>query len=480
MGLLDIVAPFPWTAARETITRELGASPFVHFEYISERPFAAGSLAQIHLARLHDHSPVAVKVLRPDIEARIDRDLKRARRIARVLEAARVEVVTSPSDVVAELTHWLHQEVDLSIELANMRRLYDLLPVDQPQRVPRPFPEYSSRKVLTAEYIRGIPLTEVLRVLRSSRHETLLDEIDPQLYAERLVLAVLTQIFRYRFFHADLHPGNLLLLPGNIVGFVDFGLCDQLDPTMYESQLRYLSAIYSGESERIFRALTEILIPGRDTDIEAFRRDFMSETRRLEADGTTRTGDDDRRDAGEVRRSPIAAYLIGLMRSARRNRLHVPARILSMYRALLTVETIAGELGAQDSLRRIGRRFFGELQRERLIYELSDTANLESMMFTLINLKRQSPGQVSQILTELAAGSLSLRMQNSEAPSVIRAHNRRTWMIAVSILAVTAAILLSRPALPAVFGVSLAWPLGVLLVCCYLEIWRQWRRLQRS
>jgi hypothetical protein len=151
-----------------------------------------------------------------------------------------------------------------------------------------------------------------------------------------------------------------------------------------------------------------------------------------------------------------------------------------MYRALLTVETIAGELGAQDSLRRIGRRFFGELQRERLICELSDTANLESTMFTLINLKRQSPGQVSQILTELAAGSLSLRMQNSEAPSVIRVRNRRTWMIAVSILAVTIAILLSRPALPGVFGVSLAWPLGVLLVCCYLEIWRQWRRLQRS
>jgi len=481
MGLLDVVPPFPWPMARETITHELRISPLVLFAYINERPFAAGSLAQVHLARLHDGSPVAVKVLRPDIEKSIERDLKRARRIARLLEATGASLVVSPSEVVAELTEWLHEEIDLAIELKNMSRLHRHVSPNLPQRIPRPFPEYSSRRVLTAEYIRGIPLTEILRALRTSRKEALMeDDVDLQLYAERLVLATFTQIFRYRFFHADLHPGNLLLLPGNVVGFVDFGLCDELDPGIYESQLRYLSAIYSGETERIFRILTEIVIPSEDTDMEAFRRDFLNESRRFESDGTTHTAADDGRDPKDVERSPIAAYLIGLMRSARRNRLRVPARILSMYRALLTVETVANALGTHDGLRKIGREFFGELQRERLIEELSDIAKLESLLVTLINLKSNAPGHLSQILNELATGSLSLRTLTSEAPHVVRLRNRRTWIITVAILAVSISLLLTRSGLPAIFGISLAWPLIMILILCYAEIWRQWRRLRRS
>lgn len=481
MGLLDVVPPFPWAIARETITRELGSSPNVLFEYISERPFAAGSLAQVHMARLHDGTQVAVKVLRPDIEKSIERDLKRAGRIARVLEATGAELVASPREVVAELTEWLHEEVDLTIEIENMSRLFRRTSPNLPQKIPRPFPEYSGRRVLTAEYIRGIPLTEVLRALRSSRKDPLLEDVDLELYAERLVLATFTQMFRYRFFHADLHPGNLLLLPGNAVGYVDFGLCDELDPAIYESQLRYLSAVYSGETERIFRALTEILIPSEETDMEAFRRDFLNESRRLESGGTTRTTADEGGDSGgDVERSPIAAYLIGLMRSARRNQLRVPARILSMYRALLTVETIASRLGTPGSLRTIARRFFGELQRERLIEELSDTGRLEMLLVSLVNLKRDAPGQINQILTELATGSLSLRTLTSEASNVVRLRNRRTWIITLAILAVSISLLLTRPVLPTIFKVSLAWPLVVMLILCYIEIWRQWRRLQRS
>ena len=304
MRLLDLVPPSPWPAAKQTIEQELGRSPAELFASINERAFAAGSLAQVHRARLQDGTAVAVKILRPNIEAGIARDLKRARRIAAVLEASRASYIVSPREVVAELEQWLSQEIDLRNELDNMSRLFHRTSPNLPQRIPRPFPEYSSRRVLTAEFIRGVPLSEILRALRSGRAESVLKGFDRELYAERLLLATLTQMFRYGFFHADPHPGNLLVLPGSVVGFVDFGLCDELEPAIQASQLRYLSAIYSGETERIFRALTEVLTPAEDSDLESFRRDFLAESRKLESGGSTRTEASNGRPAGSVERFP--------------------------------------------------------------------------------------------------------------------------------------------------------------------------------
>jgi len=378
-------------------------------------------------------------------------------------------------EVVDELADWLKQEIDLSIELMNMRRLYRLTASSVDQYIPQAFPELSTRKVLVAEYVRGIPLSEVLRSLRSGRPERFQDQMDHTLFAERLVLATLTQLFYYQFFHADLHPGNVLVLPGNVVGFVDFGLCDELDARVRERQLRYLAALYRGETEQIFRALTDILIPGEDTDMEQFRRDFYVETRRLESNGTTRTAGDD----GDAQRSPIAFYLVSLMRVARRNHLRVPTHILSMYRSLLTVETVANQLGTRDSLRTIGRRFFANLQREEIIAQLSDVDMLQSMLVTLVNLKRQAPGQVNQILTDLASGSLSLRMETSEVGWVAVVRNRRVGLITTAIVAVSVSLLLTHPSLPVVFGISLHWPLAIALGLLYVWIWRQWKRLQR-
>ena len=161
-------------------------------------------------------------------------------------------------------------------ELANMRRLHDLASGGGIQRIPEPYPAFSTARVLTAEYLRGIPVSSVLRALRSvqSGRESsgVMRGVDSELYARRLMLATLTQIFRYQFFHADLHPGNLLVLPGNVVGsFVDFGLCDELaGRPVRKSQFRYFAAVYSGEPGRIFKALTEVLIPGELTDLERF------------------------------------------------------------------------------------------------------------------------------------------------------------------------------------------------------------------
>lgn len=476
MGLLDRVPPFPWSEARETLRRELGRDPTEVFAFIGPKPVAAGSLAQVHLARFEDGTEVAVKVQRPGIEERVRVDLARARLLARLLQVSGVSLIASPQAVVDELSQWMERELDFRQELDNLERLHDFAADDPDQRIPRAYPDHSSRRVLTLEFLHGVPFSELLTSLRTGTEEERrrVDAlgIDRRRLADTLVRVSLRQIFRNRFFHADLHPGNVLVLPHGQVGFVDFGLCEELDETIRNSQVRYLTAAASGEPERIYRAMTEILLPGETTDMEAFRRDFLSEARNLKF-----TRDAPEGGEGRQEQSPIARYLIGVMRSARRNDLQVPVRVLALYRTLLTLERVSGELGGSDSLRRIGGDFLARLQKEDAL-DTFELENLQPILLSLLNLKRDAPGQLNELLKDLADGNFNLQVYTSEAVRTERSRNRRSRLVTAAVLCVAVALLLARPELPRPFGVSLAWPLGVALGGLYLLVFRLWRQLR--
>jgi ubiquinone biosynthesis protein len=478
LKLLDQVPAFPWSEAKRILTEDFGQHPSAIFEYINPYPVAAGSLAQTHFARLHNGTEVAVKIQRPNIRQRVLKDLSRARTMARLLSISRVSLVIEPRDVVEELSGWMMRELDFRIEVQNMSRLYQLSARSAGQRIPRPHPELCSERVVTAEFLRGIPMTEVLVATRAnseqSRQRLAALGIDRDQLATNFFNSVLTQIFRFQFFHADLHPGNLLVLPGNVVGFVDFGLCEQIDETIREKQLRYLSAVYSGQTENVFNALLEILTPGDSTDIEAFRRDFYEDTSAWNVKGPASRHPV---NTNGPTHSATGDYLISVMRSARRNHLQVPTRVLAMYRALLTSESVVTQLGDGLDLRAVGRRFFGRLQVDEAIQTLKPD-NLQPLLLTLFTLLRDSPGQLQQILFNLAAGRLGVKVEVSEARREVRERQRRTRAIVVAIVAVSVAILLSSGRAAQDFGAPGRWGLWVALVILYLYILFQWMKLK--
>ena len=474
LQLVDAVPPFPWAAADEILKRELGRPASEVFAHFNRRPIAAGSLAQVHLARLNDGTEVAVKIQRPDLEKAIERDLRRVRIIANLLEKSGSSFIVSPRALADEIEGWLKQEIDFRQELSNMERLYDLSKGAAFQRIPRPYPAYSTRRILTAEYLAGTPVSFLLKELRDhpsgAGREKALRGIVPELYAQRLLIGTLTQIFRHQFFHADLHPGNLMVLPGDVVGFVDFGLCDELAGSLRERQFQFFAAIYSGDQGRIFKSLTEVLIPGEATDLERFRLDYLQEARRLEEADSSQTGN-------AVDRSPLAQYLTGIMRAARRNQLQVPARVLSMYRVLLTVESLANQLGFTEGLRGVGTEFFEKLQREEMIQRLFDREGAERMLMSVMNLKRDAPGQLQQILAEVSQGNLTVKTDATESLKTARTRNQRTRLLVLAILTVGVSFLLGSQNPGTVFGLSLVWPLSAALIILYLSCFVLWRRL---
>ncbi len=477
MRLLDRVDPFSWQEAKAILSKELGRDPADIFNYVNPRPIGAGSLAQSHQARLKDGKEVIIKIQRPDIRRKILRDLRRARLFAHLLEVSKTSIVISPKQVVQEVSEWLMEEINFVHELENVSSLRKLAKDSPSEIIPRPYPDFCTSKVLTIEYLHGIPMSELLLALQSDNYEerervTKL-RVDTKKLARNLLNACLTQIFRYQFFHADLHPGNLFVFPDNKIGFVDFGLCCELDTTVRERQMRYLTAIYSGKTESIFKSVMEILIPGEETDVEAFRRDFFTETSVWMKRRSYNEREGIRKD---VDQSPTAQWLIQVMRVARKHKLQVPSGILSMYRTLLTAETVANQLNTSLDLGSVGRSFFINLQADEAL-KILDPKEVRVMTFNLLNILRDSPAQLQQIFSELSDGRFALNVNVSDTNKNMRISNRRTRLLTASILSVGIAILLTRPNLPHFLGISLAWPLSLILIFLYTWIFKLWRTL---
>jgi ubiquinone biosynthesis protein len=475
MRLLDQVPPFPWQQAKSILAGHFGNDLSQVFEFINPRPAAAGSMAQIHFARLVNGDEVAVKIQRPDVERRVRRDLKRVALLAWLLEVGHASLIASPKELHEELTAWMLQEIDLTHELSNLTRLYGLAADSSIQRIPRPYPELSGPRVLVAEFLRGIPISEILVAMRSGQQRDL-DHIaelgvDWNRFAENLIRATLTQIFRYHFFHADLHPGNLLVLPGDVVGYVDFGLCDKVEETVRKRQMRYLSAVYNNDTDQMFKALTEVLVPGPESDVQRFRMEFMAEAMKW----TSELNSHEVRSREEP--SPIAQWMIAVMRAARRNGYQAAASILSMYRALLTAETVATSVAARADLQQVGREFFESLAWEDIARTIR-SENLQNLALSMLSLSKDAPAQLRQILADLTENRFRLNTHVSEDPRTERARNRRTRLLVTSVLTVSLAILISNPRLPAPFGISLAWPLYAVLAMSYVAIAVQWKRLR--
>jgi ubiquinone biosynthesis protein len=479
-GLLDEVAPMPWATVHGILAAEYGPAYGEIFAAIEQAPVGAGALAQVHRAHLRDGTVIALKVLRPTVHEALQRDLRRLRWVARAMEAAGATTGVSPRDVIEQVGAWVGQEIDLTRELENVSRLHRDYRGHPSIVIPRPFVSLSTSQVLAVDFVEGVRLSELTSALRRGEDPDAwlaARSIDGDAFAETLIEAMLDQIFRNHFFHADPHPGNLMVLAGDRVGFVDFGLCDSLDATIEESQVRYFSAVYNGDTEQMISALLEILVPTDETDVDGFRRDVRALAAELA----------DRRRAGRTagaprvpgRRttSPLAHYMSGILRAAGARGLKLPAQVFSLYRALLTVETVASQIGADEDLIGVGKSFFRRFVVDRALQGMS--ADEQKMyLLQVYTLIRDAPKQVNELMAELSSGRLTLKVEVADAPPMARARNRQAKLLTTALAAVGVSFLLTRQNLPAVGGVPLDYPLIAVLVLLYLWTFLQWRSLK--
>lgn len=248
--LQDRVPPFDAEFSRRQIEESLGQSIETLYAEFETMPVASASVAQVHKARLHSGEAVAVKVLRPNIAPIIEQDLALLR-----FGAGWVERLFSdgkrlkPREVVAEFDKYLHDELDLMKEAANASQLGRNFRDSNMLLVPKVYYDYCSRNVLTIEWMEGIPVADIAGLQARN--------VDLHQLARYGVEIFFTQVFRHGFFHADMHPGNILVTDNGCYIALDFGIVGSL--TEYDK--RYLAinflAFFNRDYHRVATAHIE-------------------------------------------------------------------------------------------------------------------------------------------------------------------------------------------------------------------------------
>lgn len=437
LRLVDHAPTVPWAAVELILVEEFRAPVAAVFERIDPQPLASGSLAQVHVAQTHEGDEVVVKVQRPLLRAQVERDLRLARRVARLAQGLRLGPVIAPLDFVDEVEAWLRQELDFGRELDNQQRLHDALAGDPSVRVPRPFARLSTPRVVTSERLHGTPFSELVqRSDPGAQRGGAIVAAEREALGCNLLLTLFHQVFRLHRFHADPHPGNLLALPGSVVGIIDFGLVDTLTREVEEVQVRYLNALYNEDVPGMYSAIVRVLEPTPETDMEGFRRDFHEETQRWLA----RMNEED--SAPAQGRSATGSYMVVLIRLARLHRMRIPRSLMSLYRTLLTAETVAGQIGSSATLRSVGRQFFAGLPLERLLRELHPDRML-AMLLQLAEIAQRAPAQAHELLSDLAEGRFVLNVRSDDGERKRRAGVRRTRLLTLGIASTGLAVLLT-------------------------------------
>ncbi|MEZ5648678.1 MAG: 2-polyprenylphenol 6-hydroxylase [Alphaproteobacteria bacterium] len=249
--LQDSLSPFPSAEAKATVTQELGLPLEAIFRRFDDTPIAAASIAQVHFAETIEGVPVAVKILRPGIEAAFRRDLDLFMWVAETIERAYpASRRLKPREVVRTLEAVVATELDLRLEAAAAAELAENFTNDPTFIVPKVDWQRTAQRVLTIQRINGIRIDRIDN-LRAAGH-------DPNDILRRCAEAFFKQAFRDGFFHADMHPGNMFVRSDGALAPVDFGIMGRLDrKTRYflaEMLIGFLTGDYMRVAEVHFHA----------------------------------------------------------------------------------------------------------------------------------------------------------------------------------------------------------------------------------
>ena len=342
LKLLNQTATVPYETIRQTILRELGSFPEQIFASFDPVPHAAASIAQVHIATTHDGEKLAIKVQRPYIQEQFESDFRIIRMIANLVGFVDALGGTALHSFAEEFERWSREELDFTTEAKNCHRLLlrsegDPLQVSAEVRF-----EFCSRRVLATKLIAGISLLEVINAARAQNHDCLLalnlQPDDLNMLGRNFFWSIYNQIFRDGVFHADPHPANVFVLPGNRVGFVDFGVTGRLSKRLRSSLVKTYVHMHRGNIGQAVAENFRMLIPSSDSDLRQAREEFFIAYQMF------------RRALGVPNantRALTTELVISTMTIARRHKILMPQELSIYYKTVMTVDAVLAELAPE-------------------------------------------------------------------------------------------------------------------------------------
>jgi len=416
--LQDDAAPLEAGVTEAIVAQELGAPLDAIFAEFDPVPIAAASIAQVHRAILPAGEVVAVKVRRPDIGRVIEDDLSALSLLARVVERRLPDTeLYSPSGIVEQFARSIRRELDFRREGRIIER-FALNAADQPAvRFPRVYWALTTPGVLTMEYVDGAKLLD---------RESWPPDADPKAIAERGAIIVLRQILVDGLFHADPHPGNILVLPGNTICLLDFGIIGRIDAPTKERLTRLIEALGRRDATRAAELLLLIAEPRGAASTTELQADVAE---LIDAYGDLALKD-----------VPVGEVLHRVLDMITQYRLVLPADLMLLIKALITIEGVGRSLDPSFGMLAHAAPVAEEIAAERLSLALVAGRAGEATRRAAEALE-VLPGTVSDVLRQLRAGRLQVGLVHRNIEELSHAIDRSS--VRLTIATIVSAILLS-------------------------------------
>jgi ubiquinone biosynthesis protein len=410
--LQDQVPPFSFEEVRVIMENELHLPLGDMFQELKEIPLAAASIGQVHVGRLITGEAIAVKVQRPLVDQMVELDLEILKELATIAER-RLEWVAHNQirRMIEELSKSMREELNYTLEGRNADKIARQFVQRPDVHIPKVFWDYTTSKVLTMAYIEGITLNQPEALLKQGH--------DLKLVAERLVNSMFHQVLIEGFFHADPHPGNIIVLNDGSIAFVDFGMVGRLDEEMKDHLITLLIALMRKDSDGILRAILRLGLVEEEMDTKElqFDLDLLRE---------------------KYYDIPLSQLSLGdtlndMFVVANRHRIRMPVDLTLLGKALITVEGVAVKLDPQLSLVNLAEPFGRRLLKERFHPQHAHKRwwkQISALADTIISF----PKQASHLSKLVRTGKLKVEIGIPEIDLLLRKLDQISNRISISIV----------------------------------------------
>jgi ubiquinone biosynthesis protein len=450
--LQDNVDPFPYEDAERIVQEELGVRLSKAFASFDRVPIAAASLGQVHHAVLRDGREVAVKVQRPGIRERVIADLDALGEVASLVDrfSGAARNVDAPR-LLQEFRRTLMQELDYREEARNLTTLATQLAGFDRIVVPLPVDDYTTVRVLTMDYVPGTKITAVSPLERT--------EVDGAALADELFRAYLQQILIDGVFHADPHPGNVLLTapapeppttdrtddgerrPERRLALIDLGMVGRLSSSMQEQLFKLMLSISEGRGDEAASIAIALGEKRDDFDEQGVRRSIVQMV-------------------GRYHHSPLKDLNVGrvmleMARTGSDHGLKLVPELALLGKTLLNLDEIARVLDPQFDVNASMRENANSLMRRRML-KSATPANMFAAALEVRDFAERLPGRVNRILDALACNDLRLKIEVIDQGAIMegfqKVANRIALGLVLAALIVGAAMLMRVPTAFTILG----------------------------
>lgn len=448
------VEPVPYDEICQVFQAELQNIPERVFKSFEREPLASASLGQVHRATMHSGEEVIVKIQRPGIQERVQTELEVLTEVCSTLENHSEDARKHRlSEIVRELRFSLERELDYRLEMENLRCFDKLLKNSDLLFVPEPIPRLTTRKVLTMEYVVGDKLPKTPIVGHSS---------GPAL-ADELFRAYLEHVLIQGEFHADPHPGNLLITPGGRICLLDLGMIGSMPKSLQLTLARMLIAVVDKDGEQVAETALDVSGRAENSDPQTFRRDISSLVSEYH-----------RRPLMEMQAGELIMEIVSI---ASNNGIWIPYELTMLAKTLMNLDDIGRRLDPDFNPTAALERHVGPILKDRLKQDYDPKLLLNAYMEARTFLK-DGPRLANNILRDLENGSFAIRVDAVDERELLvsfqKIANRIGMSLVIGALILGASLLMSADVGgPTIFGYP-AFAMVCFLLAAGGGSWTMW------